>query len=401
MVIKRVAVIGAGLTGTLTALCLADAGVHVDLYDRKASALLGASGENEGKIHLGYVYAMDQSLKTAKTMLRGAARFRTILERWVSSAVFEQHVSDPFLYGVPRSSMLDLDKIRAHFRHVSQLTQELGPQGMVARNASVRELTSVELESTFDPKHVAAGFETDEIAVDPLAVRLELLSALTASPKISARFLSEVRAIGEKGHGYVVHGKCGDTLISEHYDAVVNAAWQQRLKLDATLGIEASRKAIHRYKCGLRTTSRRVTSELPSVTFIVGEYGDCVAYGNTAFVSWYPTGLLSQETGLSPERDDVQLGAAQRSDMVQSTLHNLEKLLPGASGALLDTSAEWEVVGGYISAWGHSGIDRADSELHDRYDVGVHTSGGYHSIDTGKYTLAPLFAAEVAARILA
>ena len=57
------------------------------------------------------------------------------------------------------------------------------------------------------------------------------------------------------------------------------------------------------------------------------------------------------------------------------------------------------VRGGDIFAWGKSDIDDVSSELHGRSDVGPLSDNGYHSINTGKYTLAPMFAVEVADRI--
>jgi 2-polyprenyl-6-methoxyphenol hydroxylase-like FAD-dependent oxidoreductase len=59
---------GAGLTGTCVALELADAGCGVDLYDREALSLSRASYNNEGKIHLGFVYGQDATGRTAETM---------------------------------------------------------------------------------------------------------------------------------------------------------------------------------------------------------------------------------------------------------------------------------------------------------------------------------------------
>ena len=41
------------------ALELARHGVEVDLFDRPTRPMTGASGHNEGKLHLGYVYAND------------------------------------------------------------------------------------------------------------------------------------------------------------------------------------------------------------------------------------------------------------------------------------------------------------------------------------------------------
>jgi hypothetical protein len=40
------------------------------------------------------------------------------------------------------------------------------------------------------------------------------------------------------------------------------------------------------------------------------------------------------------------------------------------------------------------------ANLHRRHDIGVHSYGSYHSIDPGKLTMAPHFAAICANRIL-
>jgi hypothetical protein len=42
-----------------------------------------ASLRNEGKIHLGLIYANDPSRETAFLQLRGALRFRRTLTRWI------------------------------------------------------------------------------------------------------------------------------------------------------------------------------------------------------------------------------------------------------------------------------------------------------------------------------
>lgn len=52
----RVAVIGAGIFGCVTALELAHAGHQVDLYERHSDILHGASRANQGRLHHGYHY---------------------------------------------------------------------------------------------------------------------------------------------------------------------------------------------------------------------------------------------------------------------------------------------------------------------------------------------------------
>ena len=70
-----VAILGGGFQGCCAAIELAMRGTRVTLYERNSTLLAGAATANEGKIHLGYTYASDRSLTTARTLLRGALSF--------------------------------------------------------------------------------------------------------------------------------------------------------------------------------------------------------------------------------------------------------------------------------------------------------------------------------------
>ena len=396
----HVAVIGAGMAGTTAALSLADANIRVDLYDSGPEPLLGASAVNEGKIHLGYVYAMDASFRTAQRMLQGAAKFQDTLSRWTGRDVFDQHISRPFLYAVPKTTMLDYRSIKQHFHRVAQAVRDMPNPPLRADAQSPRELSAEEMAQTFDPKKCIGAFETDELAIDPLAIRDRLLPAVLSHPNIACRLSTEVTDIVAHGSGCRVHSNHDGAPTTDRFDQVINASWHQRLKLDATFGIRSERATIHRYKCGLRLRNRQVATTLPPVTFLVGEYGDTVSYGDASYVSWYPTGLLSQESDLSPKFDPRQISTDQKAHVTQTMLAGLRDLMPAIGPTLEDHAAEWSVVGGFISAWGETGISDAASELHARHDIGVHSHGCYHSVDTGKYTLGPGIGAEAAARII-
>jgi glycine/D-amino acid oxidase-like deaminating enzyme len=54
-----VGVLGAGIMGCCLALELAQRGRRVDLLDLAPAPMTGASLHNEGKLHLGFVYAKD------------------------------------------------------------------------------------------------------------------------------------------------------------------------------------------------------------------------------------------------------------------------------------------------------------------------------------------------------
>ena len=67
-----VGVLGGGLQGCCVALELASRGVPVTLVDENHDLLTRTAVANEGKVHLGYMYAADPSLRTARTMVAGA-----------------------------------------------------------------------------------------------------------------------------------------------------------------------------------------------------------------------------------------------------------------------------------------------------------------------------------------
>ena len=60
-----VAIVGAGLQGCCAAIAMAQAGWRVTLFEANPVLMDEASRWNEGKLHLGYVYAKDPSLRTA------------------------------------------------------------------------------------------------------------------------------------------------------------------------------------------------------------------------------------------------------------------------------------------------------------------------------------------------
>jgi len=98
---------------------------------------------------------------------------------------------------------------------------------------------------------------------------------------------------------------------------------------------------------------------------------------------------IAASTSLTPPPVQRQIQAARRSAIASTILDRLSELVPEL--ARVDRpGSSLEINGGYIFAWGKSDIDDARSRLHRRYEIGVHSHRGYHSIDTGKLTMAPL-----------
>jgi hypothetical protein len=178
---------------------------------------------------------------------------------------------------------------------------------------------------------------------------------------------------------------------------VVNALWEGRPLVDMrTLGI-ADAEPHHRYRVSafvLNSDARH-----PSAVISAGPFGDVKSYGSGRFyLSWYPAGLMAEGEDVAPPiipgRD-----AARDAATVGRILEGLGSCLPGAA-ALLESAEEVRLHGGWVYAQARGRLDDPDTTLHSRHLMGVRRYGGYISIDTGKYSTAPLMAEALAAELL-
>jgi hypothetical protein len=228
-----------------------------------------------------------------------------------------------------------------------------------------------------------------------------LRAAAAASPRLTVRTGTTVlRVASGRGSRLEVGSECGGRAQTEAYDAVVNALWQNRIGIDQTLGLSAARPVLHRFKVGLHSRPSFTPGGMPSVTFVLGPFGDTVNYGRRAYLSWYPVGHLSTSAETAPaESPEEILARADPREVETRTLDAIARSIPRLGDALLRSRGQWDVGGGYITAWGKTGIDDLRSQLHERFEIGVHSTGAYHSIDTGKYTTGPHFSALACDRI--
>ncbi|MEX0620076.1 MAG: FAD-dependent oxidoreductase, partial [Solirubrobacterales bacterium] len=79
---EEMLIIGGGLQGVTAALALAARGIRSRILESRSQLLRGASYRNEGKVHLGFVYALDESGVTARKMVEGALTFSDLIEGW-------------------------------------------------------------------------------------------------------------------------------------------------------------------------------------------------------------------------------------------------------------------------------------------------------------------------------
>ncbi len=398
----RVAVLGAGLQGACVAMELALNGIKVDLYDRNERCLTQASAQNEGKIHLGYVYAADPTLNTARLMVRGAATFSRLMRRWIGSYVDRIPVSRPFYYAVHRDSLLSPEQVEAHLRACRRIAEDEAGCGTIEYFGAdaCGAVARVPHGDLFDHGAIVAAFTTPEISIDPEAlcnhVRAHLESESRIRPVMGATVEDVTVDAKEAEVGFEIAGE----RFRERYDCVVNALWDGRLAIDARLGILPERPWLFRVKHYLRGKAALNGASRQSVTIVLGPFGDLVTYPDgEVHLSWYPAGMRGMSSGVLPPQRPPWPGKGHTDALRRSILAGLSGVIPALAELAPAGPDALDVRGGVIFATGQTDIDDPASGLHLRSDIGPRSFDRYHSIDTGKLTMAPLFAKMTADRI--
>ena len=401
----RVAVLGGGLQGCCTALALAERRLRVTLFDKNEALLTKAAIANEGKIHLGYMYAGDPTLSTAKTMLAGALAFAPFLERYLGKPAHSFSVSVPATYIVHRDSQHSAEIVCAYFEAVHALIQEAaeGRKGAYFGkdlHAPLRPWPVAEKAAEFDPEIAVAAVSTPEIAINPVALAQIIRDCIAAHPLIEVRCGHNVLAAEIERNQICVLSEGRDGPSRDSYDYVVNALWDGRLRLNEFLGFRANRPWLHRLKYGVSFRLPPGVRSPPSATFVLGPFGEVVTYGDgIVYLTWYPECLKAISSDLTPPDWDTYAPEPLRSRIIGGTLRALSAIVPSLGVLDAESLPEATVKGGAIVAWGKTDIYDPASELHRRFEIGVTTEGRYHSIDPGKLTMAPYFAEICAERI--
>ena len=138
---------------------------------------------------------------------------------------------------------------------------------------------------------------------------------------------------------------------------------------------------------------RRFRDTFPgSIAAIRWNYGD-----RDFYLSWYPVGMVFEAQGTAhPQQPD--LSDARRADVLRGTFEGLGAILRGVA-EISACADDVQVQGGWVYAQARGTLDDPASSLHKRDQLGIRWHGTYVSVDTGKYSVAPLLAKTLADRI--
>ncbi|HET9394531.1 MAG TPA: FAD-dependent oxidoreductase [Nitrospiraceae bacterium] len=398
----KIVILGAGLQGVCAALAAAQKGHAVTLIEQDHTCLNRASLRNEGKIHLGHVYAHDRSFQTADLMLRCALSFAPLLDSWCPGQfAWPALRSNPFLYVIARDSLESEDQLHEHYARIEARCHELQlsePGLHYLGEELLRVWTACDLPRSLNPRFATAAISTPEASIDLARLQNILAGVLAQTPRVELLYGHLVEEIARRPHGVTVsgHTRTGERGQVEG-TCVVNALWEGRLAIDDQLGLAPRRPWVFRLKHRVLTRTPSALIGLPSMTFVLGPFGDVVTSprDRSLYLSWYPVCQTGWSQSLKPPATweaaaTGMLDARDQEPIVQDTLRAFDQVIPGLANAE-DATAD----GGVIFAWGNSDIDDGGSELHQRHQIGITSAEGYYSINTGKLTSAPYFARQL------
>jgi FAD dependent oxidoreductase len=401
----RVGILGGGMQGCCCALALAERGVEVTLFDRNDQLLSRAAVANEGKIHLGYMYANDPSHSSARMMVNGALAFAPFMARHLEMAAESLNVSQPAAYVVHCDSQRSVEQVSQYFATVHRMIVEAAdgrPEAYFGRDLSQkpRPWSVAEREVEFDCGITLAAFETPEVAINPVALAQSLRDRIRSDPRIKVRLAHQVLSVEDIDCPIVItRDASGDAR--RRFDHVVNALWDGRLAVNETLGLRPGRPWLHRLKYGVSFYLPEHAKRPPSATFVSGPFGEVVTYKDRLiYLTWYPVCLRSMSTDIAPPEWPTYPDEPLRSDLLRGTLDAMSKFVVTLRELVLEELVDVNVKGGVIVACGETDIYDPASELHRRYEIGVTSNRKFHSVDPGKLTMAPYLTQICADRIL-
>lgn len=404
---QQVAVLGSGLTGAIVALELARTGKRVAVIEQDELAINRASLRNEGKIHLGLVYAADKSLSTARLMLDGALCFRRLLTSALKGRTDALIASTRFLYLVANDSILaPIDLTQSYNAiealYLDRLRDDPKIDYLGRRTRSIfRPVSLASLRSRFRVDSLLGAFQTEEVAIDTDRLAHALRAVISGEPNICLLTRHRVRTVERTFGGFRIEGHGPAGTWRHDAEQVVNCLWENRLNIDSQVGVDPPPGWVHRLKYRVIARLPSVLRGGPSATMVLGRFGDVVVRPDgCGYFSWYPASMRGWSNLLAPPdswnapcRGDIRAEEAQA--LSREILSAIDAWYPGAADAtplLVDAGA--------IVAYGQTDVDDPASGLHNRTRVGVTSMNGYHTVDPGKLTTAPLFGFRAACRVL-
>lgn len=391
---KKALVLGGGLQGCCVALMLRKHCYEVKIVDKSKDIFDRASLNQQGKIHLGFNWGLDTSLKTGKKLMLDALYFAPYLEYLLGKKInWEKFKSINYNALVAKDSMLSPDELDAYFQKLQTI------YGDYIKNEKLtylgkrpkRLFRKTTLPKQVNPDLFQACFSTEEAALRTESLK-KIIKEKIQTENISLYLNQYVTGAKRISNGFIVETHSEDKDIRQlESDLVVNCLWEGKMALDKEMGIKVEKDCNLRFRYGIIMKTPPSLQGLASFVMMQGPYGDFVNYPQSkeSFFSWYPSSMKGMviDQNMPPSWEGACAGNIAntlRKSLENENYYHLHQLIP--------TLTEFEdstILGGVILAKGHQDIHDLNSKLHERSEFPITQNDGYFSINTGKFTSAP------------
>ncbi len=334
---------------------------------------------------MGYLYSGDRSLDTARKLIPGGIAFRPVVEDLIGSSIENHMTRDDDIYLAHARSVVDPDSMWRYFNSVSDLAAVVGGIKMRAVQLSRSELSKI----TENPE-IVAGFRVPERSVNTNWLADRMAERVKSERFIDLRCDCLVTSLSKDAGRWRVITQQGDC---DGFDVVVNALWQGRSAIDT--GVDPSLAQLLSYRYRVALFMQVPVAEIENVVIATGPFGDIKNYdGRHLYLSWYPAGLLldcHQQNAPAPPTIDDGL----KQQVLNAMIAGLGDYFP----VVFDfpgRAQQSSIAGGWVVARGKGLLSDPASTLHRRDEIGIRRGDNYYSIETGKYSVAPWLASQVA-----
>ena len=390
---KHVGILGAGIQGCCVALLFKKLGYDVSLIDQMNDIMEMASKNQEGKIHLGFVYSNDQTFQTGEKMMLSALNFSCVLEYLLDEKIdWKKLKSNKFMYLIPHDSLVPIEKIIEYFDQLQNLYTKMikeNPFLSYIGEQPDKIFYQIPVPDNVDNEFFKYAFQTEEIAISqPLLKNIIKKSLITKNINlILNEYIIDIKK--NLNNKYDIQTDKGYF----QFDKIVNCLWSGQQEIDQRLGLNLKNENNLRLKFGITSNYITELENMPSITIVNGPYGDYVNFpykdDRRMYFSWYPYsmyGMIVNETIPTEWNDICKDNIDVKLKEEQLNKHNEKfKELFKREFAFIDP----KLIGGIIVAIGKDDINHLDSKLHQRNDKSVFHDDGYYSISTCKFTSAP------------
>jgi len=342
---NSVAVVGAGIFGATIALKLAEEGFKVTLFEKSADILMGASLNNQNRLHLGYHYPRDMD-----TALQCKKGFDDFIE------MFPKCVVGDF----PNSYFIAKENSLTNFNEFTKFCDSLG-----------RPYTKLDV-NTFpvEVRNVEGGILCDEVVYDVRLLR-EIIKEQLLQSSVILKLDANVEKIKKKSNGFDLN--FNDELKS--FDFVINATYADINSFTLKLGYDVQE---YQYEY---TVVPILRGKFPNcgVTIMDGPFMTILPYGATGDFLLYHVNFSVVERKIGHLLDAEWRGANQGPLKKMNLQKYFEKMITTCKDFI--PSLENALVIGYLSG---PRMVRANRDQTDERPSLVEAYGRYFTVFSGK-----------------